>query len=278
MLHSAARPRQAQTSTKMKQLNSCLVFLALSLTALLLPLQTVCDQPLTTANSLRSRHDKQPRAANLEKEREPRKAGNSRRISYCNDQAQVIAGDEERDSQWDSLRGSVPVSQFRCPYKSGRYGRRGNCHSYYQCTEDKACLGLCPPAEVFDVRSGQCVPEGGGAGGNGNSSTCYQEEPFSCPKKSGVFRHERRCDRFFKCRYGLSYVVYCRSEEKFDIEVQRCVPQGAAVCEEVIEEQLGVVSNSLSANDVVSSVKHLAGVDVASVAVLQSETANCSCQ
>lgn len=176
----------------------------------------------------------------------PRRVNNSRRIAYCDDQVNAIAQDEERDSQWDSLRGSITDKQFQCPYKNGRYGRVGNCRSYYNCTADRPCLGLCSPDELFDVRSGKCVLE---SSQDGKSATCYQEESITCAKPSGVYRNDRQCDRYFKCKKGQSYLIYCLNGEKFDLQVQRCVPEAAAVCDQVTQVlNEGVANSSLFAN------------------------------
>lgn len=174
-----------------------------------------------------------------QKTKPPRRVNNSRRIAYCDDQVNAIARDEKRDSQWDSLRGSITDKQFRCPYKNSRFGREGNCRSYYNCTDDRPCLGLCSPEELFDVRSGQCVLESGKGGTK--LATCYQEEFINCTKSSGVYRNDRQCDRYFKCKSGRSYLIYCLDGEKFDVQVQRCLPEAAAVCkkiENVLNEEI----------------------------------------
>lgn len=127
---------------------------------------------------------------------------------------------------------------FLCPLRKGRFPRSNDCRSFHHCHDGVARLVLCPPFTLYDVRLRACFFS--------PYATCFVDEPFACPTADGKYRHDR-CDRYFLCRGGVSYLRHCPYLSTFDTSVKRCVLSLYAQCEDASVPQNGT-SNATTKN------------------------------
>ncbi|KAI2805287.1 hypothetical protein BLOT_004281 [Blomia tropicalis] len=120
-------------------------------------------------------------------------------------------------------------SDFECPKPSGRFGRESDCRTFYSCVSNQARVALCPPMTQYDDRLKTCYIT--------NYVECYQKEQFVCPEKNGNFRNNK-CDRYFICKNGKSYMRKCPVTTLYDIKLKRCANYFWANCNEIDNQNI----------------------------------------
>ncbi|XP_024227276.2 uncharacterized protein LOC105681602 [Bombus impatiens] len=129
-----------------------------------------------------------------------------------------------------------PSSRVRCYPEGIMDGCEGKCSStdttlphedcrkYCKCENGNSKIEICPNKQFYDRETHKCEwPE------NLRNVSC---EPFPCWLNSTGTNipHKCHCDKYYRCRNGMKYLVFCKDGKYFDYEQERCVDSAEAHC------------------------------------------------
>src|SRR5699024_62635 len=120
---------------------------------------------------------------------------------------------------------------------NGHFPRPDDCRSFHHCDRNVARIKLCPPLTCYDPRLHMCMFS--------SFVTCFKYEKYECPVDLPIGRYRNaKCDRYFLCVNGKSYLRYCPPFRSFDTLVNRCVLSVSANCNDQVDERVSAPAGS----------------------------------
>ncbi|KAG8197429.1 hypothetical protein JTE90_014914 [Oedothorax gibbosus] len=139
---------------------------------------------------------------------------------------------------------------FVCPSPSGRYPHERDCDRYYECRFGEPHLVKCDRNKLYDDKKEKCndrhkvdcdrkdrdrtttdSDEDDKDGHNRNRHTTPSPKSFVCPAPSGRYPHERDCDRYYECRFGVPHLMKCDRNKLYDDKKEKCNDQHKVDCD-----------------------------------------------
>ncbi|XP_062551072.1 uncharacterized protein LOC134216072 [Armigeres subalbatus] len=101
------------------------------------------------------------------------------------------------------------------------------CDQYIRCTQGEVVINQCPPYNVVQPGTIQCVP--------GNTETCKLYIEYCQGRPDGIIPHPSGCHLFIECRSEVVIVTSCPDGHIFDTSESQCVPGNSETCDHLIE-------------------------------------------
>ncbi|XP_035223247.1 fibrillin-3-like isoform X2 [Stegodyphus dumicola] len=130
-----------------------------------------------------------------------------------------------------------------CPHANGFFPVKGNCESFYQCSNGQSYLLKCPNGLHFSFKhqlcERPCLAECDKSIDCTSSTT--EESIYSttasphCPQPNGLYPVEKDCTSYYQCSNGKSHLMRCPIGLHFSPEYQACEHPCYAGCNKTID-------------------------------------------